>query len=39
MYDEIHRDMAMLGITTLDELSPRLLVPLGQPSREPVSLR
>jgi L-lactate dehydrogenase (cytochrome) len=36
MYDEIHRDMAMLGITTLDELSPRMLVPLGPQSREPV---
>jgi L-lactate dehydrogenase (cytochrome) len=39
MYDEIHRDMAMLGITTLDELSPRLLVPLGQQLRESVLLR
>jgi L-lactate dehydrogenase (cytochrome) len=34
--DEIHRDMAMLGITRLDELSPRLLVPLRQQSQEPL---
>jgi L-lactate dehydrogenase (cytochrome) len=29
MHDEIHRDMAMLGITRLDELNPGMLVALG----------
>jgi L-lactate dehydrogenase (cytochrome) len=28
LFDEIHRDMAMLGVTTLEELSPRLVVRL-----------
>ena len=28
LYEEIHRDMAMLGITSVEELSPRLLVRL-----------
>jgi L-lactate dehydrogenase (cytochrome) len=33
--DEIHRDMAMLGITRLEELSPRLLLRLRLETREP----
>ena len=36
LFDEIHRDMAMLGVTRLEDLSPRLLVRLRQQAREPV---
>jgi L-lactate dehydrogenase (cytochrome) len=37
LFDEIQRDMAMLGITRLEDLDPRQLVPLGPLSRDPVS--
>ena len=34
--DEIYRDMAMLGVTRLEDLSPRLLVRLREESHEPI---
>jgi L-lactate dehydrogenase (cytochrome) len=37
LFDEIQRDMAMLGITRLEDLDSRQLVPLGPLSRDPVS--
>jgi L-lactate dehydrogenase (cytochrome) len=37
LFDEVQRDMAMLGITRLEDLDSRQLVPLGPLSRDPVS--
>jgi len=37
LFDEIQRDIAMLGITGLEDLDSRQLVPLGPLSRDPVS--
>jgi L-lactate dehydrogenase (cytochrome) len=34
LHDEIHRDMAMLGITRLDDLSAHLLVQVRPPARD-----